>query len=232
MIIVIRGMRIIFFCVLGLSVVTVVTTLSTAAEATEACTEKIIQAEKDLGLPRGLLLAISLVETGRDGTPHAYAMSVGGRTVMAESAARVRHYLRDRHGRVAGAVFAGCMQISTTAHHENFQPIERILEPAQNVRYGAELLKRLRDQSGSWAAAVAHYQGGTHDQQRQYVCAVWRRFSVLNVTAVKIMNPGHCRPDDEVVAIAPETRRVFHQAQLAELPVPDPVRPAASAGRR
>ena len=182
------------------------------------CTDQLLNAERTLDIPRGLLLSIALVESGQDGAPQSYAVGVRGRSIYSANAARASSYLRDRRGNVRTNVTAGCMQLSVTHHRENFRPLERILDPEANVMYAARFLKRLRAEEGNWGRAVARYQGGTHTQQRDYVCKVWQRLTELDGKSAELMPVGARCNRGEAVAIAPETRRAFHQSQVAQLP--------------
>jgi len=195
-----------------------VTVRSAEAAPSPTCTAQLLKTERTLDMPRGLLLAVALVESGQDGAPQAYAVGVRGRSVYSADAARASSYLRDRRGNVRTNVTAGCMQLSVTHHRENFRPLERILDPEANVLYAARFLKRLRAEEGSWGRAVARYQGGTHTQQRDYVCKVRQRLVELDRTSAEIIPDTARCSRGEAVAIAPETRRAFHQSQVAQLP--------------
>src|SRR4051794_16746412 len=122
--------------------------LGTAQAA--SCTEHVLEAERELSIPRGLLLSIALVESGQDGSPQPFAMNLDGKSVYSENADEAKSHLLDSKGRVRQNATVGCMQLSVQHHRSNFRPVERILDPAANVWYAARYLKRLRADSGSW----------------------------------------------------------------------------------
>ncbi len=168
----------------------------------ESCLEHIGAAETQLGIPKGLVLSISLVESALNGAPYPYAMNVRGRTIYDRSARAAARHLRDRAGRLNRHIFVGCMQLSLTYHHQAFQPVERIIAPHDNVWYGAQYLRRLHGRVGSWTRALQRYQGGTRRQQSAYVCKVWNYLVRLNPDSARLLDAGHCRRTEVVIAAA------------------------------
>lgn len=188
--------------------------LAAAPARAATCLEEIVQAEKDYKIPRGLLLAVSLVETGGSGTPVAYALNVKGRAVMAKTELDAAKQLRDARGNVRGGVFAGCMQLSVSHHKKAFTPVERIVNPAENVRYAAKYLLRLRSETGSWGAAVARYNGGTGKTAMAYQCKVRSRLVGLGAGDSAALIDGKRCPNDDPANVSPKTRRTFQEAQV------------------
>jgi len=184
------------------------------ARAADGCSVHLMKVEQRLHIPSGLLLAISLVESGMDGEPQPYAISVGIRSYVANGPGAAIHFLRDRNGNLRRDVFVGCMQISLRDHYEHFKPVERIVDPEANVWYAGKHLVALHGQFGSWSAAVAHYQGGSPRQASAYVCRVWNRLAELDWKSAHTIELPQCHKT-ETAEIAPRTRRAFHDAQVA-----------------
>lgn len=182
----------------------------------DSCVDHILKAEKEHGIPRGLMLAVALVESGQDGLPSPFAVNVKGRAVYARSETEAASYLRDGRGQVRGAVTAGCMQISLAHHSAAFRPVEKIVDPQHNVGYAARYLVRLRNETGSWAKAVARYNGSAGKTARTYQCKVQRQLAALGVTEVALVDAANCGKRQEA-SIAPRTRRAFQQAALDPL---------------
>jgi hypothetical protein len=179
-----------------------------------SCTEHVLEAEQQLSIPRGLLLSIALVESGQDGIPHPYATNVGGKAVYSDSADEARTQLLDSKGKPRANATVGCMQLSVQHHRGSFRPVERILDPAANVWYAARYLKRLRADSGSWAVAVARYNGGNRAQQRDYACKIHHHLESLDAGSAALLESNHCIQQTGP-SIAPETRRAFRRSQVA-----------------
>ncbi len=173
--------------------------------------------ERQLHIPNGLLLAISLVESGVDGVPQPNALSFGLRSLVAHSREDAVRRLQTRNGGVRNDAFVGCMQLSVRYHRAAFHSLDKMMDPRANIWYAGRMLVRLRAETGNWSHAVARYQGGSPRQSHAYVCRVWNHLAELDWNSAKELEPRRC---GEMAApeIAPKTRRAFHQAQVAAAP--------------
>jgi len=150
-------------------------------DARRICAELTAAAERMARLPRLLLHAVSLAESGR-WDADAQASFAWPWTVYAEG--RGRFYpTREaaieavRALRQAGVenIDVGCMQVNLMHHGDSFEGIEQALDPVHNVAYAARLLKDLRLARRSWATAVSHYHSATRERGQPY----WRRVYAL-----------------------------------------------------
>lgn len=178
----------------------------------ESCVTHAVEAERKYNIPPGLLVAIALVESGQDGSPSPFAMSVQGRPIYARNINDAARHLRDKHGQLKSNVYVGCMQLSLGTHRGQFSPVERIVEPKENVFYAGRLLLRLHGEEGSWKTAVARYNGGSMRQAQSYVCKIWQHLNELDTKSAKLLESARCG-NDEPASIAPATRRTFRNAQ-------------------
>lgn len=180
--------------------------------AQENCVTHAVEAERKMNIPSGLLVAIALVESGQDGAPHPFAMSVQGRALFARNATEAARYLRDSRGQLKPNTYVGCMQLSVATHRGQFQPVDRIVEPRENVFYAGRLLVRLHGEEGSWKSALARYNGGSPRSAQGYVCKIWQHLSELDGKSAKLIESPRC-VDSEPANIAPRTRTTFQKAQ-------------------
>jgi hypothetical protein len=131
-------------------------------------------AARDYGVPLDILYSVGLTETGHQGVLGPYELNVDGRSVHSDSLSEALAAYRaaDRAG--AKFIDIGCMQINHHFHAAHFRSLDEMFDPERNVRYGAELLRTLRAEEGSWTLAVARYNAGPNNPkaQRAYVCAV------------------------------------------------------------
>jgi hypothetical protein len=201
---------------LGLGMALMPLAAQSAAAASDGCVAHAVDAEQKLNIPSGLLLAIALVESGTDGTPNPYAISADGRAIVARSTQDAARHLRDRGGRLRQNTYVGCMQLSVSVHKGQFSPLERIVDPRENVWYAGRLLVRLHGEEGSWKAALARYNGTSPRHAQAYVCKVWQNLAELDEGSAKLIASPKC-DDSERASIAPATRRVFRNAQVAAL---------------
>lgn len=183
-----------------------------AVPARAGCLDHIVEAEKEHNIPKGLLLAVSLVESGGGGTPNAYIMNVRGRVMFPRSEAEAATYLRDNQGNLRGSVYAGCMQLSLAHHKQAFRPVEKIVNPEANVRYAAKYLVSLRRETGSWAAAVARYNGSSGPKAASYQCKIKNQLVSLGAqgSADLIGTSGKCDVSNPP-SVGPRTRKAFQK---------------------
>ncbi|CAK0762283.1 Lytic transglycosylase domain-containing protein [uncultured Gammaproteobacteria bacterium] len=186
---------------------------SVQARAAETCLDHLIQAENQNKIPRGLLVAIALIESGRNGVPQPHALSQGSHTTYANSSRVAAKMLRDRKGKLQPNMYVGCMQLSLYHHGKHFQPVEKIVDPAANVTYAARYLKRLRAERGGWSEALVAYAGATGERSHEYVCKVWRNLNELDTTSARKLHSNCDRSRSTQIAM--RTRRAVQQAQVA-----------------
>lgn len=184
------------------------------------CTPYIQRAEIKYKIPRGLLQAIALVESGVNGRPWPWALNVGGDGIYPESYEKAVGYLRDKSGKTRRDVAVGCMQVYTAYHAHKFSAPEWLLHPEYNVAYAAQLLRKLYRTHGNWTSAVAYYHASTNKRaQYDYVCAVFTRVNRIRGTKPDAEGQRYCK-------IMPKTKRSAGQATVkpnAAIPAEKPV---------
>ncbi len=124
----------------------------------------IAQAEDRYLIPRGLLLAISTIESNN----RPYALNIAGSSVIAvskqEAVAVALHHLDQGRNNID----LGVMQLNFYWHGKNFKNIEEMLTPLHNINYGAKFLSNLYQQHGSWQKAVRYYHSSKPEHHKQY----------------------------------------------------------------
>ena len=134
-------------------------------------------------LPRFLLEAISLTETGRT-DPESGLKQQWPWTVYAEARGR---YLADKAAAIAEVaglkrrgvrnIDVGCMQVNLMHHPKAFASLDEALDPFANVGYAARLLRTLHDKHRSWSVAISHYHSSTKSYNRPYRQKVMKLWS-------------------------------------------------------
>ncbi len=133
------------------------------ANFSHICAKAVHAAEIVNQLPRFLLHAVSLTESGRwhDKAQAAVAwpwtITAGGKGKFFRTKANALAEVKRLQSRGISNIDVGCMQINLKYHGHIFQTVEEAIEPINNVAYAAALLKSLRLKSGSWAHAVGRY---------------------------------------------------------------------------
>ena len=136
-----------------------------------ACLAATRRAENIHGLPRGLLTAIALAESGL----HAYALSIGGRPHFPQTEEQARSLYA---GAPAGrSIMAGCVQVNARVHARNsFWP----LDPVRSADWAGAIMARWASETGSWPEALRRWHGGSPASTQRLVCRVRAKMEVTN----------------------------------------------------
>jgi soluble lytic murein transglycosylase-like protein len=152
--------------------------LAVAADAREAlqnvCEQELVRAAAMHNVPLGMLYAIGLSETGRNGSLRPYALNIDGRATYEMTKDEALHAFKDAQRAGAKFIDIGCMQINHRYHAESFDRLEDMFDPAKNVAYAARFLSELKEREGTWTKAIARYHAGPTNTaaQKTYVCRV------------------------------------------------------------
>lgn len=138
------------------------------------CAKATNRVERQEGIPRQLLRAISKAESGRFHGGKQVVMAWPW-TVMAEGRGRYLETKAEAIAEVEGLqargiknIDVGCMQINLMHHRQAFGSLDEAFDPLTNVRYAASFLKTLAADQGSWAKAAAYYHSQNPDRYRGY----------------------------------------------------------------
>jgi hypothetical protein len=134
-------------------------------------------------IPRKLLHAISIAETGRwdkigqENTAWPWTVTSSGKGSYfptKHSAIRAVQKLKRQGVR---NIDVGCMQINLKYHPKAFKSLNDAFDPESNTAYAAQFLVKLRQKQRSWMKAVKHYHSSTralHNPYRAKVYKIWR----------------------------------------------------------
>jgi Transglycosylase SLT domain len=145
---------------------------ATAGPVDGLCAALARQAERTEGIPSGLVEAVALAESGRwladEGTtrPWPWTITAGADSFFLSSKPEALRKVHELRSQGRSNIDVGCMQINLGYHGDAFASVAEALEPAANVAYGAQFLKKLQEESQSWAHATARYHS-RHPQRGQ-----------------------------------------------------------------
>lgn len=149
--------------------------------ASADCPTLISQAETRRNIPRGLLMAIAMTESGTNGSPNPYAMNIAGRSYFASSGQDMANVISANWQRGVTSIDVGCMQINLKYHGMKFARLTDLLNSPTNVEYGAGYLITLATEAGSWKDAVMSYHNKRNPTRRAwYGCKVWNNYLRIN----------------------------------------------------
>jgi len=147
------------------------------------CEQAGRDAERNYGLPVGLLGAIGKVESGRWDpalgrvVPSPWAIDAAGQPYLSDnrsSALQMAHALQDGGSR---NIDVGCFQINLKSHPAAFTDLEQAFDPAANAQYAARFLASLHTRLGNWQDAVAAYHSATPARGLPYQQAVYSNWT-------------------------------------------------------
>ena len=157
-------------------------------DSSEICAKAVRAAERMHRLPRMLLHAVSLAESGRNhkdgaaGIAWPWTINAGGKgRYFPTRDAAINEIKRLRANGVRN-IDVGCMQVNLRYHGHAFANVEEALDPIHNVAYAAIWLKQLRGKKGSWAHAIGRYHTGHWKERGQNY---WRKVRTLWTTERK-----------------------------------------------
>ena len=163
------GRKALFTALLSASVAVLPGSAATAREElSDICLQAASDAARRTGVPYDVLLAISMVETGRNGRPWPWTVNFGGAGEWFDSAAEAEAGVAKALDAGATNVDLGCFQLNYRWHGEGFASIADMLDPSQNADYAAEYLAAHFAQTGDWALAAAAYHSATPEHAASY----------------------------------------------------------------
>ena len=146
------------------------------------CHDAGIEAERQYGLPAGLMAAIGQTESGRfdpvSGRVAAYPWTINaaGRGHHFADRGEAIRAVQDLALRGVRSIDVGCYQVNLMYHPTAFSTLEQAFDPATNAMYAAKFLASLQARTGSWDSAIAAYHSaspGAGEAYRNRVFAAW-----------------------------------------------------------
>ncbi len=147
------------------------------------CAEQTALIERRTGVPKHLLKAISLAESGRwDSTKRAnvawpWTVTSGGKGQYFDTKAEALAEVEFLMTRGVRNIDVGCMQINLFYHAAAFETLDESFDPQANTTYAAAYLKNMFATTGNWMEAAGYYHSTTPERNGPYkkkVLAFWR----------------------------------------------------------
>ena len=136
------------------------------------CYRAIDAVSERTGVPRNVMLAISLTETGRkmqgEMRPWPWTVNMEGKGEWFDTRDAALAYVKRHFARGARSFDVGCFQINYKWHHQHFSSIEAMFDPMINTTYAARFLSELYAEKGSWPAAAGAYHSRTPKYANRY----------------------------------------------------------------
>ena len=136
------------------------------------CETAAAKAADSYGVPRSVMMAIALAESGRrDGAalrPWPWTINFAGEGHWFASAAEAVDSALSRHAAGLSNFDVGCFQINFRWHGDAFASLDEMIDPDRNASYAAQFLAQLHASRGNWDDAAAAYHSSTSELAAEY----------------------------------------------------------------
>lgn len=119
-------------------------------------------------VPVDVLLAVSIVETGRNHRPWPWTVNLAGEGHWLDSAQEAEALAAAALAEGAVNIDLGCFQLNYRWHAQSFSSLSDMLDPNRNALYAAGYLARQHRETGDWALAAAAYHSATPEHADRY----------------------------------------------------------------
>lgn len=129
---------------------------------------------RQAGFPVHMLTAISIVESGRwNGEIKArvawpWTVTSGSDGRFFDTKQEALAHVETLKAKGTTNIDVGCMQVNLRFHGSAFKDVEEAMDPAYNVAYAVTFLKRLYEETDSWAKSVTAYHSRTPVHAERY----------------------------------------------------------------
>lgn len=148
------------------------------------CLSAAADASREVGIPYEVLLALSVVETGRDNQPWPWTVNVGGDGRWFDTKAEAETHAQAVLDEGVTNLDVGCFQLNIRWHSKGFGSLSDMLDPAMNANYAAEYLAQQYSETGDWAAAAAAYHSATPEHANRYRAKFEEVYAALGDSAL------------------------------------------------
>ena len=166
------------------------------------------------GIPRDLLSAISLAETGRWNPksrtmyPWPWTVTWGGKGRYFANKQEAVQTVKGLKASGIKNIDVGCMQINLMYHPNAFKSVEDAFNPESNIGYASRFLKGLYSNTGSWIQAAANYHSTNPLLNLNYqtkLLKIWRKISGISLNQIpnsNVRNPSYNDPSSRIAQVA------------------------------
>lgn len=148
----------------------------------EICRTAVSRVERATRIPKNLMQAISLVESGRfDPEKQAnvawpWTINAEGKGAFFATKAEAVAEVRRLQARGMRSIDIGCMQVNLLHHGDAFASLEEAFDPLANALYAASFLNQLKEDAETWTLAVQRYHSARPEKGQPYQAKVDRKW--------------------------------------------------------
>ena len=155
---------------------------------------------KQFNIPDKLLTSISLVESGINKNNRfiswPWTLNVAGKSKFFDNKNDALDFLKKNYKNKN--IDVGCMQISLKYHFKEFDSLENILDPEQNVKYAAKFLKNLFSKHRRWNEAISRYHSSVPIRKKRYLKRVKNYWADIRQKKIKLKPTSRSRTKEKI----------------------------------
>ena len=155
---------------------------------------------KQFNIPDKLLTSISLVESGINKNNRfiswPWTLNVAGKSKFFDNKNDALDFLKKNYKNKN--IDVGCMQISLKYHFKEFDSLENILDPEQNVKYAAKFLKNLFSKHKRWNEAISRYHSSVPIRKKQYLKRVKNYWADIRQKKIILKPTRRSRTEEKI----------------------------------
>ena len=178
--------------IVGILLLLFPTFVSAKGEA-DLCNAAAITAANNVAMPSDVLLALTLVETGRNRNgsfdPWPWTVNIEGKGYWFDSRVEAVDFVTRSYAAGARSFDVGCFQINHLWHGEAFTSFDQMFDPLDNAAYAAKFMTSLFEEGSSWSWAAGAYHSRTVALAAKYRARFDRIIANLTVTPVEVDLP-------------------------------------------
>ena len=140
--------------------------------------------EEIYGIPKNLLLSVSLTESGRkikngEFISWPWTINKKGKGKFFDNKVSAVNYVKEYTKQGKKNIDLGCMQVNFMYHPNAFKNFYEAFDPDKNVEWAATMLKSLYTKFGNWESAVGYYHSYRKTKRKKYSQKVFKTLSSL-----------------------------------------------------
>ena len=157
---------------------------------------------KQFNIPDKLLTSISLVESGikknNNFVSWPWTLNVAGKSMFFDNKNDALNFLKKNYKNKNKNIDVGCMQISMKYHINEFDSLENILDPDENVKYAAKFLKKLFFKHKRWNEAISRYHSSVPARKKQYLNRVKNYWADIRQKKIPLYTNDKKRTEEKI----------------------------------
>ena len=140
--------------------------------------------EEIYGIPKNLLLSVSLTESGRkikngEFISWPWTINKKGTGKFFDNKVTAVNYVKEYTKNGKKNIDVGCMQVNYMYHPNAFKNFYEAFDPDKNVEWAANMLKSLYAKFGTWESAVGYYHSYRKSKRKKYSQKVFNTLASL-----------------------------------------------------